>query len=199
MPRSNGKTNFDRVFGGIASVTFAVQLISVLIIGFAGAMYLFIWTGILDPLLANTDLLILVLLITAGVAFIIFIGLLGFFLRSHVRVRRFIVGGGVGPIEVDTGSTKTILLLFGGAVFFILLAGIYAYYLFWKYLLNPWGTGFINTYIVANPNLSPNLFIWQIGLYVVYIAIGAVVICLLLQILSAAINRYTRRLVEAVD
>jgi hypothetical protein len=184
--------NMKSVFTAIASGTFAIQLISLLIVLGEGVMYLLMITGLYDLLLPNTDLLILALLLGGGVTFLVFIAFLGFFLRSHKSVRNFIIGKESERIETSTPATKTILLLFGGAVLFTLLFGVYAYYLFWKYWLNPMGQSFLLTYGLT----GDLLFEW--GLVTAYFALGAIITCLILQILSAAINRYTSRLVKSI-
>ncbi len=181
-----------RVFSGIASGTFAIQLVSLLILLGEGVMYVLIITGLYDLLLPNVDLLILALLFGGGLTFLIFIAFLGFFLRSHKSVRNFIIGKEHEQIETSTPATKTILLLFGGAVCFGLCAGIYAYYLFWKYWLNPMGQAFLTTY-----GLTGEL-VFEWGIIAAYGALGAIITCLILQLLSAAINRYTSRLVKSI-
>ncbi len=181
-----------RIFSGIASGTFAIQLISLLVLLGESILYIMIITGLYDLLFLNTDLLILALLFGGGLMFLIFIAFLGFFLRLHKSVRNFIIGKDHEQIETSTPATKTILLLFGGAVAFGLCAGIYAYYLFWKYWLNPMGTAFLATYSLT----GDLLFEW--GILAAYFALGAIITCFILQILSAAINRYTSRLVKSI-
>lgn len=181
-----------RVFSGIASGTFAIQLVSLLILLGEGVMYVLIITGLYDLLLPNVDLLILALLFGGGLTFLIFIAFLGFFLRSHKSVRNFIIGKEHEQIETSTPATKTILLLFGGAVCFGLCAGIYAYYLFWKYWLNPMGQAFLTTYSLTGE------LVFEWGIIAAYGALGAIITCLILQLLSAAINRYTSRLVKSI-
>jgi len=184
--------NMKSIFSGIASGTFAIQLVSLLVLLGEGLMYVLILTGIYDLLLPNIDLLILALLFGGGITFLVFIAFLGFFLRSHKSVRGFIIGKEHEQIQTSTPATKTILLLFGGAVCFGLCAGIYAYYLFWKYWLNPMGNAFLVTYFLT----GELLFEW--GLIAAYLALGAINTCLILQILSAAINRYTSKLVQTL-
>jgi len=182
----------DRVFGAIASGTFALQLISLLVLLAAGVVFLLITSGIWGAAATNIDLLIFFLLLGGGISFLIFIWLLGFFLRFHQRVRRFIIGGGVGRVESGTPTATTILILFGGAILFIFCAGIYGYYLIWKNLLRPWGDAFLASY-----GMSGNLF-YELGLTAVYVALGIIIICLIAQLLSAAINRYAGRLITSL-
>ncbi len=188
-----GSFNWDRVFGGIASVTFALQLISLLILFVAGVVFLLMLSGIWGILVANEDIFIFVLLLGGGFAFLVFVWLIGVFLRFHRRVRRFLVGTGVGDIDADDSASKTILTLFGIAILFVLVAGIYGYYLLWKYILNFWGIAWLTSLGVTG------IFFYEFGLFIVWIAIGILIITFVMQILTAAINRYARGLVGAVD
>ena len=83
--------------------------------------------------------------------------------------------------------------MFGIAILFVLVAGIYGYYLLWKYILNPWGNAWLTSLGVTG------IFFYEFGLFIVWIAIGILIITFIMQILTAAINRYARGLVEAVD
>ena len=192
-PERKSSFNWDRVFGGIASVTFALQLISLLILFVAGVIFLLMLSGIWGILVTNEDIFIFVLLLGGGFAFLVFVWLIGVFLRFHRRVRRFLVGSGVGDIDADDSASKTILTMFGIAILFVLVAGIYGYYLLWKYILNPWGIAWLTSLGVTG------IFFYEFGLFIVWIAIGILIITFIMQILTAAINRYARGLVEAVD
>jgi len=185
--------NWDRAFGGIASVTFGLQLLSFLVLLGAGIIFLLMLSGIWGILVATEDIFIFVLLLGGGFAFLLFVWLLGLFLRFHRKVRRFILGAGVGHIDADDSATKTVLTLFAISTLFVLVAGIYGYYLFWKYILNPWGTAWL-----TSMGLTGILF-YEIGLLIVFIALGVIIITLVMQILTLAINRYTSRLVASID
>ena len=75
---------------------------------------------------------------------------------------------------------------------FVLVAGIYGYYLLWKYILQPWGTDFL-----VSLGVNGILF-YELGMLVVFAAIGAIFITFIMQILTAWINRYAGRLVAGV-
>ncbi|MHA2314289.1 MAG: hypothetical protein ACXACF_03270 [Candidatus Hermodarchaeia archaeon] len=55
--------DWDRVFGGIGSVTFGLQLLSFLILLGAGIIFLLMLSGIWGYLVANEDIFIFVLLL----------------------------------------------------------------------------------------------------------------------------------------
>jgi hypothetical protein len=192
MTGNKDKFDWDRVFGGIASATFGVQLISILILFGAGVVFVLMLTGIWGVVVAIQDIFILVVLLGSGFTFLLFIWLLGLFLRFHRRVRRFILGKGVGDVDADNPASKTILSLFAGAVVLVLIAGIYGYYLLWKYILSPWGNDFL-----VSLGVNGILF-YELGILIVFLAIGAIVITFIMQILTAWINRYAGRLVAGV-
>lgn len=185
--------NWDSVFGGIASVTFGLQLLSFLILLGAGIIFLLMLSGIWSILVANEDIFIFVLLLGGGFTFLLFVWLLGVFLRFHRRVRRGIIGRGVGHIDADDSATKTVLTLFAISTLFVLVAGIYGYYLLWKYFLQPWGASWLTSMGLAG------ILFYEIGLLIVFIAMGVIIITFIMQILTLAINRYTGRLVASFD
>jgi hypothetical protein len=184
--------NWDRVFGGIGSVTFGAQLLSILILIAAGLVFLLMITGIWNIALANFDILIFFLLIAGGFSFLIFIWLLGFFLRFHGRIQKFIIGKGLGHIDAGEAASKTILTLFAVVVLFVLVAAVYGYYLIWKYFLDPWSVGFLTSWGLAG------ILLYEYGLLIVWLAFGCIIITFVMQLLSAAINRYVDRLVSGI-
>jgi hypothetical protein len=184
---------WDRVFGGIASVTFGLQLLSLLVLFGAAIVFLLMLTGLWGFLVANQDIFIFVLLLGGGLAFLLFVYLLGVFLRFHRGIRNFIVGKGVGNVDADDPASKTILTLFAISVLFVLVAGIYGYYLLWKYILAPWGAAWLTSLGVSG------VLFYELGLLIVFIAIGVIVITFVMQILTLAINRYAGKLVASVD
>jgi len=74
----------------------------------------------------------------------------------------------------------------------LIIAGIYGYYLLWKYILSPWGNDFL-----VSLGVNGILF-YELGILIVFLAIGAIVITFIMQILTAWINRYAGRLVAGV-
>jgi hypothetical protein len=185
--------DWDRVFGGIASVTFGLQLISFLILLGAGIIFLLMLSGIWGILVANEDIFIFVLLLGGGFTFLLFVWLLGIFLRFHRGIRKAIVGRGVGHIDADDSATKTVLTMFAISTLFVLVAGIYGYYLLWKYFLQPWGASWLTSMGLAG------ILFYEIGLLIVFIAIGVIIVTLIMQFLTLAISRYTDRLVRSFD
>lgn len=185
--------DWDRVFGAIASGTFGAQLVSLLVLLAATIVFLLMLTGIWGIGIANFDIFIFFILLGFGCSFLVFIWALGFFLRFHRRVRRFLVGGGIGDVEADDPATRTILTLFAISVLFVLVAGIYGFYLLWKYFLADFGAMFLAYFGLTG------VFFYEFGLFIVFMAISIIFVALLMQLLTAAINRYARRLVEGVS
>jgi len=188
---SKRTVNWDRIFGGIASATFALQLISIMILVAAGIVFVMMISGLFYFFMTNIDFLILLLLIVGGLSFLIFVVLLGFFLKTHIRIRSFLVGRGVGNVDADSPATKTILGLFAGSIIFVLLAGVFSFYMIWKYFLDPWGVNFLTSYgLVGN-------FIYEWGILIVFLAVGVIYVCIIMQLLTTLINRVTDRLVKS--
>jgi len=186
------KVNWDHVFGAIASATFGTQLVSLLVLLAETLVLLLIISGIWGIAINNPDILIFLLLLGGGVTFLVFIWLLGAFLRLNGRIRRAITGGGVGDIEADSPATRSILALFAGAALFVLCAGLYGYYLLWKYFLNLWGQTLLTSFgLIGQP-----LYEW--GMIIVYIAIGAIIVCFVMQVLSVVVNRAAGRVVTNI-
>ncbi|MFX1562456.1 MAG: hypothetical protein ACFFDP_04030 [Promethearchaeota archaeon] len=188
---SKRTVNWDRIFGGIASATFALQLISIMILVAAGIVFVMMISGLFYFFMTNIDFLILLLLIVAGLSFLIFIVLLGFFLNTHIRIRGFLIGRGVGDVDADSSATKTILGMFAISIIFVLSAGVYSFYMIWKYFLDPWGVNFLTSYgLVGN-------FIYEWGILIVFLAVGVIYVCIIMQLLTAVVNRVTDRLVKS--
>jgi hypothetical protein len=184
--------NWDRVFGGIASATFGVQLVSLLVLLAETLVFLLIISGIWGLAINNLDILIFFLLLGGGATFLVFIWLLGAVLRLNGRIRQAIIGRGLGNLAADNSATKSILALFAVATLFVLCAGVYGYYLLWKYFLNSWGQAFLTTFgLFGQP-----LYEW--GMIIAYIAFGALVVCIVVQVLSVMVNRAAGRLVGSV-
>lgn len=184
--------NWDRVFGSIASATFGVQLVSLLVLLTEILVFLLILSGIWGIAINNLDILIFFLLLGGGAAFLVFIWLLGAVLRLNRRIRQAIIGRGLGKLEAGNPATKSILALFAVATLFVLCAGVYGYYLVWKYFLTSWGQAFLASFgLFGQP-----LYDW--AMIIAYIAFGAVVVCLVVQVLSVIVNRAAGRLVASV-
>jgi len=58
-----------------------------------------------------------------------------FFVRFNRRIGRIVIAEGVGEVDLNRPGAKTVVIIYGLAVGFILILGIYGYYLLWIYFL----------------------------------------------------------------
>jgi hypothetical protein len=187
-PRSSSEEkrhiNLDRLFAGATTATFIIQLFAILILIGAGVGYLFVLSGIWDFIKTSPfgqDILVFLLLIGGAIAFAILMVFFGFFIRSHLRVKRFVLGEGIGRVTSGSRDGLVILSLFAVAIVFFTLAGVYAIYLLWKYLLlDLW---------IATDSIYPSLII---------LAIAILVITLLNQLASRMVSRYATRTIKRI-
>lgn len=190
--KAKSKLDWDRVFGTLASASFGTQLVSMLVLLAEALVFLLTISGIWGVALSNVDILIFLVLLGGGVVFLVFIWFLGPILRLNTRIRRIIIGRGVGNIAADSAATRTILALFAGATLFVLCAGVYGYYVLWKYVLNGWGQALLGTFgLLGQP-------LYELGMLVAYFALGAIAVCFILQLLSVIVNSVADDLVAGV-
>ncbi len=176
-----GRVNLDRLFSGATTGTFIIQLLTLLVLIAALVGYLLVLTGIWDLIRYNQDIIVFLMLIGGAAAFAIFMAFFGFFIRFHGRVKRFVLGDGIGRVTTGSRDGQIILMLFAFSVVFFVLAGIYAIYLLWKYLL-PW------LYSITS-SIYPNIIV----------LCGAVlVVTVLVQLASRMVSHYAQNLIERI-
>ncbi len=175
------KINLDRLFLLATTTTFVIQLLTLLVLIGASVGYLLVLTGIWDLIKNNQDIVVFLLLIGGALAFAIFMGFFGFFIRFHGRVKRFVLGEGVGRVATESRDGQFILTLFAFSIIFFVMAGIYAIYLLWKYIL-PW------LYTITT-SIYPNIIV---------IALAVLAVTLLVQIASRIVSRYAAKIVERI-
>lgn len=179
---SEGRINLDRLFSGATTATFVIQLLALLILIGAIVGYLFVITGIWDLIKNNQDIIIFLLLIGGAVAFGIFMGFFGFFIRSHGRVKRFVLGDGIGKIVTDSRDGQIIIGLFAFSVVFFFMAGLYAIYLLWKYILT-------DIWIITGSIYPP----------IIFVTLAIIIMCLMVQVAARIVSRYAQGLVERIS
>ncbi len=176
-----GKINLDRLFTGATTATFVIQLLTLLVLIGASVGYMLVVTGIWDLIKDNQDIVVFLLLIGGAIAFAIFMIFFGFFIRFHRRVKRFVLGSGVGKVAAESRDGQVILTLFSFSVIFFVLAGIYAIYLLWKYIL-PW------LYSITI-SIYPNIIV---------LGLAVLVVTGMIQLASRSVSRYAHNLVERI-
>jgi hypothetical protein len=178
-PETKRVLNLTRLFAGAATATFIIQLLTLLVLIGALVGYGLVLTGIWDLIKYNQDIIIFLILIGGAIAFAIFMLFFGFFIRSHSRVKRFVLGKGIG--DIVGGDGQIILMLFAFSVVFFSLAGIYAIYLLWKYFL-PW------LYSITS-SIYPNIIL---------LSIAVLIVTGLIQLATRMVSLYAQNIVERI-
>lgn len=181
MSEVRKKINLDTLFSAATTGTFIIQLLALLVLIGASVGYLLVITGIWNIIKDNQDIVVFLLLIGGAIAFLIFMLFFGFFMRSHKRVKRFVLGEGIGHVATESRDGQIILTLFAFSVIFFTLAGLYAIYLLWKYLLPA-------LYSITN-SIYPNIIV---------LALAVIFVSLLIQLASRVVSRYAHRVVEGI-
>ena len=169
--------NLGSLFRNSATITFVVQIISVIVmIGSISAYY------IADEFLGlNTELRILVLLVTSILALLVFLAAMSVFIRFSRRIGDAVVGPGIEEVRMDTPRVKLVVAAFALLVVLMAITGIYIWYLADLYFLAP----------LAGTSLLLRLFGY---------ALGAFFIALLIQMIIAGVGRSaTKIIIEVLD
>ena len=170
--------NMEKLFKMSTTVTFILQLVGgiVAIGGLVG--WLISASGIVSTL--PTDLIILLVLFGAGLAFLIFMIFIGVFIRFHDDIQKIVVGEKLGVLKVNSKESRLITTFLGFAIFFFFVSGVYSYFLLWKYYF----------VFLIGPSLS---------LYVLFLSIGLVYIATLAQVALMIVGRYANNLVAKIS
>jgi hypothetical protein len=179
--QSKRGVNLDSLFSKATTGTFTVQLLAILVLIGAFVGYVLVLTGIWDLIKYNQDIVVFLILIGCAIAFAVFMLFYGFFVRFHGRVERFVLCKGIGEVTAGSRDGQLILSLFAFSSVFFTLAGIYAIYLLWKYLL-PW------LYSITN-SIYPNIIV---------LCLAVLVVTVLIQLASRMVGSYARNVIERI-
>ena len=169
--------NLGSIFRSSATITFVVQIVAVIVmIGSLSAYY------IADEFLGlNTELRILVLLVTCILALLVFLAAMSVFIRFSRRIGDAVVGPGIEEVRMDTPRVKMVVGAFALLVVLMLITGIYVWYL-------------IDIYVLAT-YVGTSLLLRLFGY-----ALGAFFIALLVQMIVAGVGRSaTKVILEVLD
>ena len=169
--------DMGRIFKESTTITFILEIISIIVIFGALVAYIINSLGLITTI--DFDTAVLLLLIGGGATFFIFLLAIGTFMRFHARIQKFVLGKGIGIVDINGKNVRTVLALYGGGVFFIFAAAIYSYYIIYK------------NYIAAITAGSLSLTFLFIGVGILYISI-------LIQIIIAIVGRSASRIVEEI-
>jgi hypothetical protein len=163
------------MFRGTATLTLVAEIVSaIMLLGSTTAYFLRNYVSIIEPIIA-----IFLLLFGAMVTLFIFLGAIGFFVRFNRRIGRVVIGEGVGEIDLNKPGAKMVVIIYGLAVGFILILGIYGYYLLWVYFL-------------AAESAS------SLSFFGISVSIGIFFISLLVQIVITVIGRTATTIIRKV-
>ncbi|MFW9834116.1 MAG: hypothetical protein ACFFEK_08990 [Candidatus Thorarchaeota archaeon] len=119
------------MFRGTATITLVAEIVSaMMLLGSATAYILRDYVSVIQ-----TDVAIFLLLIGAMITLFIFLGAISFFVRFNRRIGRVVIAEGIGEVDLNRPGVKTVVIIYGLAVGFILILGVYGYYLLWVYFL----------------------------------------------------------------
>ncbi|MFW9795308.1 MAG: hypothetical protein ACFFEE_13455, partial [Candidatus Thorarchaeota archaeon] len=164
---SDDYINLGSLFRSSATVTFVIQIISVVVmIGSLSAYFI----GDLFFALGE-DLQILVLLIASILSLLIFLAAMSVFIRFSRRIGDAVVGPGIEEVRMNTPRVKTVVAAYALLVALMGITGIYTWYLVDTNYLAPWAASL--------GSITMRLF---------GIALGAFFIALLIQIIIAGVG-----------
>ena len=119
------------MFRGTATITLVAEIVAaIMLLGSATAYIIRDYVAVIEP-----DVAIFLLLVGAMITLFIFLGAISFFVRFNRRIGRIVIAEGVGEVDLKGPGVKTVVIIYGLAVGFILILGIYGYYLLWTYFL----------------------------------------------------------------
>lgn len=163
------------MFRGTATITLVAEIVSaIMLLGSTTAYFLRDFVSIIEP-----DVAIFLLLVGAMLTLFIFLGAIGFFVRFNRRIGRIVIAEGIGEVDLNRPGVKTVVIIYGLAVGFILILGIYGYYLVWVYFLST----------QAATSLS---------FFGISISVGIFFIALLVQIVLTVIGRTATTIIRKV-
>ena len=177
--RSDDYINLGSLFRNSATITFVVQIVSVIaMIGSLAAYF------VGDVFFALTgDMKILALLLASIVVLVIFLAAISVFVRFSRRIGDAVVGPGIEEVRMSTPRVKGVVILYALLVLLMAITGIYTWYLVDSNILIPWAASY--------DSLSLRVF----GL-----ALGAFIIGLMIQVIIAAVGRSaTKVIIEVLD
>ena len=167
------------LFRSSATITFVIQIVSVIIM--IGSLAAYLVGGLLPTL--DQDLQILLMLVGSVLALIIFLAAMSVFIRFSRRIGDAVVGPGLQQVRMDTPRIKTVVITYGILVALMAVTGVYIWYLIDKNYLAPWAEG-LNS----------------ISMRIFGITLGAFFISLLIQIIIAGVGRSaTKVILEVLD
>jgi hypothetical protein len=123
------------LFKGTATITLVAEIVAAIMLLGSATAYVVSRSGLIEEL--EFDVAIILLLGGAMVTLLLFLGAIGFFLRFNRKIGRFVIGEGIGEVDLKRPGVKTVVIIYGLAVGLILIIGVYGYWLVYKYFFAP--------------------------------------------------------------
>ena len=165
------------MFRGTATITLVAQIVSaIMLLGSATAYVLRDYVSLIQP-----DVAIFLLLVGAMLTLFIFLGAISFFVRFNRRIGRIVIAEGVGEVDLNRPGAKTVVIIYGLAVGFILILGVYGYYLLWIYFL---ATEAAISLSFFGMSLSVGIFFIAFLVQIVIIVIGRTATTMIRKVLA---------------
>jgi hypothetical protein len=123
------------LFKGTATITLVAEIVAAIMLLGSATAYVVSRSGLIEEL--EFDVAIILLLGGAMVTLLLFLGAIGFFVRFNRKIGRFVIGEGIGEVDLKRPGVKTVVIIYGLAVGLILIIGVYGYWLVYKYFFAP--------------------------------------------------------------
>ena len=177
--QKSGEEELDigSLFRGTATITFVAEILSIIMLLGSATAFIISRSGLIEAI--ELDVAIFLLLVGAMITLFFFLGAIGFFIRFNKRLGRAVIGEGIGSVDLSSPRVKTVVTIYGLAVGLILIMGIYAYWLVYKYFFAS----------LAETSLS---------FFGISLSLGIFILALLIQIVIAALGRTATTIIRAV-
>jgi hypothetical protein len=165
------------LFRGTATITLVAEIVTAIMMLGSIVAYWISHSGLIETI--EMDVAIFLLLLGAMITLFIFLGAISFFVRVNRRIGRAVIADGIGSVDLGKPRVKTVVILYGMAVGLILIMGMYAYWLIYKY------------YFAALALTSLSFFMFAVSL-------GGFILALLTQMVVAAVGRTATSIIRKV-
>jgi fumarate reductase subunit D len=167
------------IFRSSATLTFIVEIVSVVIM--LGALAMHFIMGIFPEL--GGDIQVLLILGSIAVVLLVFLAALSVFVRFSRRISDAVIGPGIQQVRMDTPRVKSVVYAYALLVTIMGVIALWVFYLIYKNILFPFAES-----------------LQSIPLHVFSLALGAFFISLLIQIIVAGVGRTaTKVIIEVLD
>lgn len=167
------------LFRGTATLTLVGEIVSAIMLLGSGAAYVISRSGLIEVI--EFDVAVFLLLGGAMLTLFLFLGAIGFFVRFNRKIGRIVIGDGIGEVDLNQPSVKTVVIIYGLAVGLILIMGIYGYWLVYKYFFAALATTSLSFFGIS---LSLGIFIMSFLIQVVITTIGRTATTIIRKVLA---------------